>query len=57
MPWQAGPWTIRGRQLILLHHGMASVVTAMAPADQFEAYRHRQETALESVTVRIAAGS
>jgi hypothetical protein len=54
---QAGPWALRGRQLILLHQGTAYVVTAMAPADQFEAYRPRLEKALESVLIRIGSGS
>jgi hypothetical protein len=50
-----GPVPVRCRQLILLHGGSAYVITALAPALQFEAYRARLERALASVTVTFSA--
>ncbi len=54
---QVGPMTVRCRQLILLHGGSAYIITALAPALQFEAYRARFERALTSVTLSLSAGS
>jgi hypothetical protein len=52
-----GPVSVLCRQLILVHSGNAYVVTALAPAHQFEAYRGRLERALDSVAIKITAGS
>jgi hypothetical protein len=52
-----GPVSVRCRQLILLHGGTAYVVTALAPAHQFEAHRARFERALNSVVVKVGGGA
>jgi hypothetical protein len=55
--FHGGPVTVCSRQVILLHAGSAYVLTAMAAADEFRAYRARFEKALESVTIRLGSGS
>jgi hypothetical protein len=53
---QLGPMSVRCRQFILLHGGSAYVITALATAHQFEAYRSRFERALTSVTLTLSPG-
>src|SRR5262249_51871231 len=48
---------VRTRQFILLQAGSAYVITALAPADQFEGLRARLEESLASVTLKLAAGA
>jgi hypothetical protein len=52
---QFGPVSVRCLQLILLQGSAAHVITALAPADQFEAYRSRLESSLFSVTLTLSA--
>ncbi len=56
MQVQVGQALIRCRQLIVQHDSYAYVVTAMAPADRFEAYRACFERSLGSVSLTIRKG-
>jgi hypothetical protein len=52
---QVGPVFLRCLQFILLQGGAAYMITALAAADQFEAYRSRLESSLFSVTLTLSA--
>ncbi len=49
----AAPRPVRCRQLILFHGRRAFIVMALAPSQQFEAYRAAFERALDSVMLRV----
>ena len=52
---QIGPLSVRCLQFILLQGGAAYMITALAAADQFEAYRSRLESSVFSVTLTLSA--